>query len=112
MPTKTECEELEEQCTWTWTTQNGVKGCKVVSKIDGESIFLPAAGYIMNSELVSYAGTCGCCWPSSLVQNYYPDVAHSIEFGDGYAYVYGLGAYQFIGMSVRPVVLNISFKRC
>lgn len=32
MPTKAEQDELREKCTWTWTTQNGVKGCKVTSK--------------------------------------------------------------------------------
>ena len=45
MPTKEECEELLENCTWNWTTQNGVNGYKVTSKKNGNSIFLPAAGY-------------------------------------------------------------------
>lgn len=105
MPTKTECEELEEQCTWTWTTQNGVKGYEVVSKINGESIFLPAGGYIINSEKVSYAGSYGYYWSSSLVEYYYPDVAHNIEFGTSYVYVSAGGCYRFIGMPVRPVCL-------
>ena len=32
MPTDAEWTELCEQCTWTWTTQNGVNGYKVKSK--------------------------------------------------------------------------------
>lgn len=32
MPTKAEQDELREKCTWTWTTQNGVEGCKVTNK--------------------------------------------------------------------------------
>lgn len=32
MPTKEELDELHTECTWTWTTQNGVKGCKITSK--------------------------------------------------------------------------------
>ncbi len=45
MPTKEELLELQENCTWTWTTQNGVNGHVVTSKKNGRSIFLPAAGY-------------------------------------------------------------------
>ena len=47
MPTKSEMEELFNQCTWTWTKENGVYGYRVTSMIPGytdRSIFLPAAG--------------------------------------------------------------------
>ena len=47
LPTKSELDELIANCTFTWTTLNGVKGCLVTSKKDGytdRSIFLPAAG--------------------------------------------------------------------
>ena len=42
MPTKAELNELLNNCTWTWTTQNGHKGYKVTGP-NGNSIFLPAA---------------------------------------------------------------------
>ena len=29
MPTQTEMQELIDNCTWTWTSQSGVNGCKV-----------------------------------------------------------------------------------
>ena len=48
IPTKAEQDELISNCTWTWTTMNGVKGYLITSKILGyvdRSIFLPAAGY-------------------------------------------------------------------
>ena len=47
MPTKEEMSELldTEKCIWTWTTVNDVKGYEVKSKINGNTIFLPAAGY-------------------------------------------------------------------
>ena len=80
-------------------------GKRSVSKINGESIFLPAGGYIINSEKVSYAGSYGYYWSSSLVEYYYPDVAHNIEFGTSYVYVSAVGCYRFIGMPVRPVCL-------
>jgi hypothetical protein len=44
MPSKAELDELIENCTWSWTTQNGVDGYTVTSKTNGNSIFLPAAG--------------------------------------------------------------------
>jgi len=48
MPTKVEVEELVNNCTWTWTTQNGVNGMRVTGP-NGNSIFLPAAGYRFGS---------------------------------------------------------------
>ena len=54
MPTDAELTELREQCTWTWTTQDGVNGYKVTSKTSGytdKSIFLPAAGYRFENSL-------------------------------------------------------------
>ena len=44
MPTKEEIRELLDHCTWNWTTQDGVNGCEVKGP-NGNSIFLPAAGY-------------------------------------------------------------------
>ena len=44
LPTKAECDELLDKCTWTWTTQGGHAGYKVTGK-NGKSIFLPAAGW-------------------------------------------------------------------
>ncbi|MDD5821888.1 MAG: fimbrillin family protein, partial [Prevotella sp.] len=45
MPTHAEWQELSSKCTWTWTSQNGINGYKVVSASNGNWIFLPAAGY-------------------------------------------------------------------
>ncbi len=44
MPTMTQLLELSKHCTWTSTTFNYVKGMLVVGP-NGNSIFLPAAGY-------------------------------------------------------------------
>ena len=57
MPTKAEMEELENNCTWTWTTQNGVNGYRVTGP-NGNSIFLPAAGYWFGSS-GNYVGESG-----------------------------------------------------
>lgn len=54
VPTNAEWQELIDNCTWTWTTQNGVKGCKATSKKSGytsKSIFIPACGNMYYSQL-------------------------------------------------------------
>ena len=44
MPSDAELTELREYCTWQWTTQNGTAGY-IVTGPNGNSIFLPDAGY-------------------------------------------------------------------
>ena len=98
MPTKAEQDELRNNCTWTWTTQNGVNGYKVTSKINGNSIFLSAAGYHRGSSLRS-AGSYGFYWSSSL-RTGGPCYAFSLDFYPSYLDWYG---YRCYGLSVRPV---------
>ena len=64
MPTYDELYELQSNCTVTRTTQSGVNG-RLFTGPNGNSIFLPAAGYRFGSELVN-AGSNGSCWSSSL----------------------------------------------
>ena len=44
-PTAAELQELYDNCEWTLIEQNGVRGYKATSKINGKSIFLPFAGH-------------------------------------------------------------------
>ena len=44
MPTKDDIQELYDNCDWVRKTINGVNGYLVTSKINGNSIFFPAAG--------------------------------------------------------------------
>ena len=102
MPTDAELTELCEQCTWTWTTQNGVYGYKVTSKKSGytnKSIFLPAAGFRDDSSL-NYAGSLGYYWSSSLDSGY-PNYAWGVYFYSDF--VRRLTINRFVGFSVRPV---------
>ncbi len=98
MPTDAEMTELREQCTWTWITQNGVNGYKVVGK-NGNSIFLPAAGCMSYSSLYD-AGSNGDYWSSSL-HTRYPDLAFGVYFYSGD--VLRRGSNRNGGRSVRPV---------
>ncbi|MBR2475037.1 MAG: hypothetical protein IKB57_00655 [Bacteroidaceae bacterium] len=67
MPTAEEQEELmnEENCTWTWTSKNGVNGFKITSKKNGKFIFLPAAGHHYLGNLGDAGYSCEY-WSSSL----------------------------------------------
>ena len=72
MPTCAEITELHEQCTWSWTTQNGVSGYKVTSRINGQYIFLPATGCSTFESIVE-VGRQGHYWASSLDEGYMPN---------------------------------------
>ncbi|MCQ2138224.1 MAG: Ig-like domain-containing protein [Bacteroidales bacterium] len=102
MPTDAEWTELRDNCTWTWTTQNGVNGYKVTSKKSGytnKSIFLPAAGYRNDTSLIN-VGSIGGYWSSSLDTSS-PDYAYGQFFKS--SYVDGGLSGRYYGRSVRPV---------
>lgn len=98
LPTKKECEELKTKCKWTWTTTGGNKGYKVVGP-NGNSIFVPAAGYRYGTSL-SDAGTYGRYWSSTPLEDD-TQYACTLYFNDGYRNVHW-GARED-GLSVRPV---------
>ena len=99
MPTDAEWTELREQCTWTWTTQNGVNGYLVTSEVNSNSIFLPSAGYRYDTDLY-YAGSNGDYRSSSLYEDY-PDGAWFVYFDSDNVSRYS--SYRGYGQSVRPV---------
>lgn len=43
MPTVSEMNELTNECTWTWITENSIQGYRITGT-NGNSIFLPATG--------------------------------------------------------------------
>lgn len=69
MPTWEEWEELMENCRWRWTSLDDVKGYEVTSKKNGNTIFLPAAGYYDGSS-ARHENKLGRYWSSSLYVNY------------------------------------------
>ena len=99
MPTKAEYNELLNNCTWIWTTQNGVNGYKVTGP-SGASIFLPAAGS-RNGSSLNDARSYGDYWSSTPVGygNYY---AYDLYFDSG-NHNMGYGN-RGDGRSVRPVL--------
>ena len=116
MPTISEWNELldEFNCKWTWTTKESVEGYVIVSKMNGNSIFLPAARDPLYTELEAF----GNYWSSSLNSDD-SFFARGIDFdsserkllitkvinhhpnGDTYTYMDGID--RWITISVRPV---------
>ena len=102
MPTDAEWTELIDNCTWTWTTLNGVNGYKVQSNKTGYTdnwIFLPAAGYRSRGRLDD-VGSHGSYWSSSL-DPYGPNYAYCVDFNSDN--VYRNGNNRCVGQFVRPV---------
>ena len=99
MPTSREWDELKDEhnCTWTWSSRNGIRGYIVTSKKTGNSIFLPAAGRLGDSW--NSIGSYGFYWASEL------------NYGGGAGDFYfcsskifgGSSCGRSCGQSVRPV---------
>lgn len=110
MPTAREFGELGYYCDWEWVTPKGdITGYKVTSKRNGNSIFLPAAGWKnMGLRLIPYSiygvGSCGRYW-SSMPDRSDTTEAYFLGFDsdapNGY---YGAYRSRCDGFSIRPVL--------
>ena len=99
VPTIEEWLELMNYCTTVWTSQNGVSG-RCFTGPNGNSLFLPAAGCRLDSNL-SEAGNRGNYWSSSLYTSF-PLHAWNIYF-DTVGYGPVGGSYRDNGLSIRAV---------
>ena len=103
MPTKDECQELIDNTTNEWITNyngSGVNGRKFTSKINGNSIFIPAAG-VKEGSSVDVVGEFTNLWSSSL-NSTYPDCAWYWEVGNNDYTMYH-GEWRCFGYTVRGV---------
>ena len=101
MPTKAEYQELLDNCNVVWTANysgTGVAGRVFTSKVNGNSLFFPAAGRCDDSS-VSSVGSYGyymsASWNSS-------SSAFSLNFHSSNQYIGS--PYRFYGQSVRGVI--------
>lgn len=104
IPTYEEVAELintqkdQTNYNWTWVDVNGQYGWRVLYNKNGNSIFLPAAGFGGNDM---YKNVFGAYWTSSL---YDPYSAKALHFRDeGYGAYFNEGAIRYCGFSIRPV---------
>ena len=107
MPTQKEMQELVDNCTWKWTTQNEVKGCLVTGS-NGNSIFLPATGYREFDLPTIYAERYGYYWTSSAYYETPNDYqSYHVVFGwDDYfqnTYYNQSKSNRSYGYTIRPV---------
>ena len=100
-PTHAEWKELvnKRNCKWTWTMQNGKPGYLVTSKRNGNSIFLPAAGFFYDSDHLQDACERGCYWSSTLKSS---SSVWNCYFGPSF-YNADSAAARYSGQSIRPV---------
>lgn len=93
MPNRANTKELINECTWNWSTKNGISGYKVTGP-NGNWIFIPAGYYWVGSG-VEYIPTDGILLASSLyIQNNYYGFTE---------YYFGSYEPRCIGKVVRPV---------
>ena len=81
MPSLEQIGELVNSCSWQWTQRNGVNG-HLLTGPNGNTMFLPAAGYLDGSSL-EYVGTYGNFWSRSLY-SYLPDRAYCLYLDSQY----------------------------
>ena len=97
LPSLDEMRELIDKCDWEWALLNGVNGYNVTGP-NGNSIFLPAAGYRNDTSLYD-AGSGGYYWSATPYSDCYS--AYDLYFNSGY--YYWLSYYRSYGFTVRPV---------
>lgn len=96
IPTKAQCEELINKCTWKWTGN----GCKVVGT-NGNFITFPANGFRDSKDGgVWYNTLRGCYWTTTRSPS--PENYWTMDFGSGGQIISDQG-YRNTGHSVRLV---------
>ena len=103
IPNMNQCTEIldDDNTTTKWTTRYGVHGSLIISKFNGKSIFLPAAG--SRSGLFLHGADLHCCYWSHPLCSDNPFNAWGFGYGSG-GYGFGYGpANRRWGFSVRPV---------
>lgn len=99
MPSKEDFEELFENCIWQWSKRNGIHGSCVTSKINGKSIFLPAAGNFSGHDRRKKNEN-GYYWTSNSrdsICSYYLNIYPAKSFREINWF------YRDKGLSIRPV---------
>ena len=102
MPTKEDFDELLAGTTNSWVTDyKGISGLngRLFTGNNGNSLFIPAAGYCFGSD-ICYVGSCCCLWSSSLDLDD-PSFAYDLSFDSDYFSMSNFD--RCYGLSVRPI---------
>ena len=106
MPTMEEWSELQDNCDWELATMNNVRGYKISSRKNNNSVFLPIGGFLDGTQLKD--GMRPRYWSSSSTLKWgyrvdgYREYARNLNDGclDGST---TYGDYRYFGMPVRGV---------
>jgi len=101
MPTKEEQQALIDNCTSTWVINyngTGVAGRVFTSKINGNSIFMPAGGYGYGENIITRVNNCGFYWSSTFGHD---DFALRLRFYQDSLFIDD--GYRESGRSIRAV---------
>ena len=100
IPTVQAWSELIDNTTATTETINGVEGDRIISTINGNSIFIPHGG--VSGDAVGIFGT---LWSSSLVEGYQDNgyFAYHVMSDHGPAIASSYFDGRRLGMNIRPV---------
>ena len=102
MPSEKQFRELLDECQWLWTQKGGHCGYEIMGK-NGNSIFLPAAGWI-RSMSPEYQNKYGYYW-TTMRNTTNQSYARSLQFPKEGKGIIGNG-YLYYGRSVRAVHKN------
>ena len=100
LPSREEIEEIVAECTWEWTSVDGMNGCKITGP-NGNHIFVPAAGCYIGAEL-KMLGQNGM-YHSYKMCGDYVNFSYGFHFGEGSDNYQLDWLYRAYGRSIRPV---------
>ena len=100
MPTKAEFDELVHYCNWSYVQKGGRWGAQLSSRVNDQSIFLPATGSKEGTSLQEASG-CGMYWTSTPLDDQMNNGAHEYHFGGALGEM-GVAERSY-GFAVRPV---------
>ena len=118
MPTASEWQELSEKCTWSYTTINNKQGYRVTGA-NGNSIFLPVAGYYntlpqdvydLNSYGYYWSGTKGVEYYSHTASNSSTTIMSIEKLGGLYCRLWGGSSDKFSIMIERGKYMAYSIR--
>ena len=101
-PTRADMMDLQEYCYWAMETVNNVFGCRITSKINGNSIFIPACGYREGINLKLLGTECNYMTATGIGKGF-----HYILFFRPTSVYSGVGNGVYnrcYGVPVRPVL--------
>ena len=100
IPTREEWTELYRECSWIWTTVNGVNGILITGP-NNNNIFLPAGGRRYNSVFddVYNIGSYGFYWSSTIYSTPYQAWRFNFSSSD----FRGYSESRCVGLTIRPV---------